>query len=101
MRLERAPARKSVLFRELELRVGELRGTVGLAQRFEAMLRLFTEPLEAWFFRKRQRIGGSPGWLSGHQTPSFLRKSANPFIRPASADGRGTEGLCNNGQGAG
>ena len=69
---------------ELELRVGELRGRVGLAQFFETALRLLAEPIEIGVVGQRQRSGRRPRGLFGHETPSFLRKGqalSAPVVR--------------------
>ena len=85
VRLERPPARKPVLLGQVELRVGQLRGRVRLAQLVETALGLLAEPIEVGVVGKGQRSGRRPRGLFGHETPSFLRKGANPFSRPLSA----------------
>src|SRR5204863_7845761 len=55
VRLERAPAGKSVLLCKSELRVGELRIATGLAQLGESMFGLLAQPFEVGRMRQRRR----------------------------------------------
>jgi hypothetical protein len=84
VRLERAPTREPVLFCHHELRVGELRVRVRVAQFCETTLRLLAEPIDIGVIGKGQRSGRRSGRLVGHDTPSFLER-AEPFQRPQSA----------------
>ena len=84
VRLERPPARKPVPFGQLELRVGELRVRVGLAQFCETTFRLLAEPIKIGVIGKGQRSGRRPGRLIGHDTPSFLEREqalSAPIVR--------------------
>src|SRR5205085_12472057 len=82
VRLERTPARKAVLFGEIELCVSELGADVRRTQLVEPALRLLPEPLEIGRIRQRQRRGRRLRSLFWHESPSFLGKGASLFVSP-------------------
>jgi hypothetical protein len=85
VRLERTPAGESVLFGEVELRVGELGFGIGLPQLSETLFRLFAQPIEAGGVRQGKRRGRRLGSLFGHVSPSFPLKGRALSCRPWSA----------------
>src|SRR3954447_26626481 len=69
MCLERTPALEAILAREGELRIGQPRRGLVLAELRQMLLRMLAEPFEAggvWEYAR----GRGPGGLVGHDSPS-------------------------------